>query len=463
MKLLRVLYSWKTLAVFALLVAVAAFSWPREDPPADPRMNGAYAFADGEIVVVVSRTSDTYRAVLPATGEARALYPSGKREYHSGPGWSGETPVEVRVTFEEDASGEITGLTWRREGGEAERARKLELREDVFTFPSDELTLRGKLVTPPGDGPFPAVVLIHGSERYSAVDYYRDPYVLAAHGFATLAYDKRGTGRSEGEYTQDFRVLAGDTVAAVAAIADRSEIDRDEIHLAGFSQGGWIAPLAAAESTVPIASVVVGFGTPLPVTEEDRWGYVYQLRRRGFGDEAIRQADAINAVIEEVVDEGRSDRLGELGRRLDEHRDAPWFVAVRGSDSALGFLAETRIPLRVAHFLFKHSGVAIDRTYSSVPVLEDLDTPMLWIFGGKDSSLPTAASIETLEDIETRLGKPYEIVLFPDAEHGILRFEEGDDGERRLLGLEPEYYDTILGWLRRHNDETRLQGTALSS
>lgn len=452
MKILRALRSWKTLTAAALAVTAAAFFWPREDRPADPRVNGAYSFADGGIVVVVSRTADTYRAVLPATGEARALFPTGGRDYHSGPGWAGEAPVEVRVTFELGADGEVTGLVWRREGGEPERARKLELREEVFTFASGELTLRGKLVTPPGDGPFPAVVLVHGSESYSAVDYYRDPYVLAAHGFAALAYDKRGTGRSQGKYTQDFRVLAGDAVAAVAAVAGRPRIDRQRIHLAGFSQGGWIAPLAAAESPVAIAGVVVAYGTPLPVTEEDRWGYVYQLRRRGFGEEAIRQADEINAVIAEIVDEGRGDRVGELRRRLEEYRDAPWLAAVRGSDSALGFLSGTRLPLKLVHLYFKNFGPAIDRTYSSAPVLEELDVPMLWVFGGEDSSLPTPASIATLEEIKARLGKPYEIVLFPDAEHGILRFEEGDDGERRILGLEPGYYGTLLGWLRRQHD-----------
>src|SRR6185503_10488045 len=56
---------------------------------------------------------------------------------------------------------------------------------------SGELQLRGKLVLPDaatyGPGPYPTVVIVHGSESYSAVDYYYEPYLYAANGFAALA------------------------------------------------------------------------------------------------------------------------------------------------------------------------------------------------------------------------------------------------------------------------------------
>ena len=117
------------------------------------------------------------------------------------------------MSFRTGADGVVEGLEWRRPGGATLSGRRLQLPEETFTFPSGDLALRGKLVLPPassGPGPYPAVVLVDGSESYSAVDYYFEPYLYAAHGIATLAYDKRGTGESEGEYTQNFHVLAGD-------------------------------------------------------------------------------------------------------------------------------------------------------------------------------------------------------------------------------------------------------------
>ncbi len=79
--------------------------------------------------------------------------------------------------------------------------------------------------------------------------------------------------------------------------------------------------------------------------------------------------------------------------------------------------------------------------------------PMLWVFGGEDSSLPTPASIAALEEVKAKHGKPIDVVLFPEAEHGILRFEEVD-GERRLLGFEPGYFTVTVDWLRRHTAKT---------
>ena len=186
--------------------------------------------------------------------------------------------------------------------------------------------MRGKLVLPVGEGgPFPVVVIVHGSESDSAVDHYFEPYMYAANGFAALAFDKRGTGDSEGEYLQNFDVLSEDVLAAVRWLRQQPAIDAERIHLAGFSQGGWIAPLAALKDG-HIRSVLVGYGVMVPVTGEDRWGYVYALQQKGFGDDAVAEADRINDVIEDILDR-RQNRWSELGRLIDAARPEPWFEA----------------------------------------------------------------------------------------------------------------------------------------
>ena len=185
-----------------------------------------------------------------------------------------------------------------------------------MTFASGELQLRGKLVTPREPGRSRSIVLVHGSGDESAVDYYFEPYLYAANGFASLVFDKRGTGESEGEYLQNFHVLSDDVVAAVQWLRTQSDIDGDNIHLAGFSQGGWIAPLAALKDG-DVRSVLVGYGVMKPVTSEDRWGYVYALRQKGFGEAEIAKADRINTVIEDIVDRrvNRWSELDDAGRR----------------------------------------------------------------------------------------------------------------------------------------------------
>ncbi len=140
-------------------------------------------------------------------------------------------------------------------GGNASRERHepgisspLDLEEEIIFFQSGDLKLRGKLVNPTGSGPFPLLVLVHGSENLSAVDTYTQHYLFARSGFATLVFDKRGTGQSEGKFTGSFTKLADDVVAAIHHMRSLNKIDGRNIGLVAFSQGGWVAPLAATKS-----------------------------------------------------------------------------------------------------------------------------------------------------------------------------------------------------------------------
>ncbi len=54
--------------------------------------------------------------------------------------------------------------------------------------------------------------MVHGSENPAIGNVY--PYMLVAQGVSVFVYDKRGTGASEGDYTQNFELLADDAAAA---------------------------------------------------------------------------------------------------------------------------------------------------------------------------------------------------------------------------------------------------------
>src|SRR6185312_17519435 len=75
--------------------------------------------------------------------------------------------------------------------------------------------LAGQLVMPPGTGKVPIVVLVHGSERASALKFYSLQRQLPADGIGVFVYDKRGTGKSGGVYTQNYLLLADDAIAAI--------------------------------------------------------------------------------------------------------------------------------------------------------------------------------------------------------------------------------------------------------
>ncbi len=122
-------------------------------------------------------------------------------------------------------------------GAERLQGQRIALREQPFAFTSHGDLLRGKIVGPATGEPAIYVVLVHGSERDSASFGNVWQYMLAAHGYGAVVYDKRGTGLSEGGYTQDFHLLSDDAVAAAAALR------RD---LPGSYQVGFWAPARAA-------------------------------------------------------------------------------------------------------------------------------------------------------------------------------------------------------------------------
>lgn len=61
---------------------------------------------------------------------------------------------------------------------------------------------------------------------------------------------------------------------------------------------------------------------------------------------------------------------------------------------------------------------------------------------------PPEVTIAVLERLRTELGKPFETVIFPHADHGIVEFEE-KDRKRIKTNYADGYFSTMTDWLRR--------------
>lgn len=131
--------------------------------------------------------------------------------------------------------------------------------ETDFAVGEGERALPGTLAMPNGDGPFPAVVLVHGSgpqDRDESIGANK-PFLdiargLAAQGIAVLRYEKRTKARPQDFASGDFGVdeeTTNDAVMAVDALRKTPGIDPDRVFVFGHSQGGMMAPRIAAVSS----------------------------------------------------------------------------------------------------------------------------------------------------------------------------------------------------------------------
>lgn len=161
-----------------------------------------------------------------------------------------------------------------------------ELTYQEVTFPNSTggINLAGMLFLPEGDGPFPAVVVIHGAGSSSRDNpwYLTPTQYLQEHGIAVLLPDKRGSESSEGDWrTASFQDLATDTLSAISYLRSNYPDVISDIGLLGMSQGGQIAPIVATQSD-DLSFVINAVGSVTPFDEALIYEENNNLREIGF-------------------------------------------------------------------------------------------------------------------------------------------------------------------------------------
>jgi len=301
--------------------------------------------------------------------------------------------------------------------------------------------LKGRLILPPGEGVVPIMVEVHGSEGANALDFNAFQRFAPASGVGVFVYAKRGSGGSEGRYTQDFHILAEDAAAAVVEARRMAGARAGRVGLHGASQGGWVAPLAA--SLTPVDFVTVGFGLAYGVLAEDSDQVMLDLKAKGWGPEVLEDARKITDVTGAFVASRGAVGFEGLEAVRARYRAEPWYADIKGEFT--GLLLNTPNDQIIAMAPQMDAGTSWD--YDPLPVLSSLNTPMLWIQAEKDTGAPPDATRRRLIDLSGR-GRPITLLEYPDTDHGIIRFETGPDGRRTSLGYAPGYYKAVLDWAR---------------
>ncbi len=328
-------------------------------------------------------------------------------------------------------------------------------REDV-TFDSGGPSLAGTLTLPSGEGPHPAVVLIHGTGPHTrAQDLHGFEMLtamaerLAHDGVASLRYDKRGVAESTGDYDAATSAdLADDAEAAMRFLMGHPAVDAARVGLLGHSEGGMIAPMIAARNR-DVAFVISMAGPAAPPLEGLMRQHEKSLQAAGAPEPVIEREMAQLRTILELTLAEDWEALEALFREVIGEQLATMTEAQREGLGGIDALIEQVMPqYRVWYRYFLQHDTAADWQRVTVPVLV--------LFGGLDSLTDVeehrpalATALEGHGDVTVR--------VFPTANHLFQDAVTGSELEYATLAPEfaPGVLEAITDWLQERTRHDR--------
>jgi pimeloyl-ACP methyl ester carboxylesterase len=317
------------------------------------------------------------------------------------------------------------------------------VRTEEVRFRDGENTLAGVLVLPDSPGPHPAVALVAGSGPADRTYYGVAPHLwrhFASRGIVCLAWDKPGTGKSIGDYNdQSFPDRASEALAAVRYLRERAEVRKEAVGLWGHSQGGTVAPLAAAMSS-DVAFVIEVGGSQVIAWKQDLFRVRSELKADGFAEADIQEAVAFARKRMDLIrGAGEFKDLEASHAAVEQKR---WFGHVGRCDRKLFYSARKMVG------------------YDPGPAWEKLRCPVLVIYGVNDKCLPPEESLPIIRrGLEKAGNQDVSIKVFLKADHGLMRSETGGPKEAREREREkkpghtpdfaPGYVELMSDWINK--------------
>ena len=308
------------------------------------------------------------------------------------------------------------------------------LRQEDVSFRNGDVMLAGTIIFPLGNDRFSAVVVTHGGDpdTRSSAGYRGNAVMLARHGLAVLIYDKRGVGKSTGDWTTSgLDDLAGDALAGVELLRTRPEIRSDCIGVAGHSQGGWIAPLAATLSR-DVAFVIATSASSLGPMAQSLYHNANEMREAGFAEGAIKKAQDLRRRMYGRARVGSVD--DQFLKDLEAASKEPWFVASKLSYPFPPTLApgERRLLL-----------------FEPLPVWRQVRVPVLAVWGSADINLPAQQSHDEIAAALDAGGNMHKILLvLQGMSHGLYQVRP-KSAPWDFPRVDLAYEATVADWINR--------------
>ncbi|MDQ6714163.1 MAG: prolyl oligopeptidase family serine peptidase [Candidatus Dormibacteraeota bacterium] len=388
----------REVAIAALLLFLGGCS-PSAPAQATPSPAPSIKIANFEHYAGAYRSSASVTYIVNGHGHLLNLRDSSFRQLYStslpnrftvGRAFEIPSPKEADVTFRM-AGARADRLTIKPVTGSAVVAARLVFKETDVSVPVAGAILAATITEPPTPGPHPGIVIIHGSEPGTRIDYGVWVGFYASLGLTVVAYDKRGIGASTGTYPGEFAsdsnlaTYAADASAAVRMLASWPGVDPKRVGFYGGSQGGWTVPLAIARNQAPAAFAVLASGPAVSVDQQQTWSAFSASSQIQPG----ASPEAMDAAVRETTSSG----------------------------------------------------------YVPATVLATIRQPLLWVNGAVDRQVPTTVNTEILRSLHH---SNWDIEVLPGVDHGLFENASGlEPDQKRATKLATGLWDLIAGWLAR--------------
>lgn len=310
--------------------------------------------------------------------------------------------------------------------------------EDVG-YNNEGISIAASLFLPTNISKFPMVVLVHGSDSTtrSMGYYYSQAYNLAEKGIGVLLYDKRGCGKTTGNYSlATFNDLSSDAVAGIDYLKKRKDLPISKIGLMGTSQGGWICYKAAKKSK-DIQFLVANVAPAVSLYQQELDRIYYTMLDEGL----------LQVTIDSALNYAKS-----------------YFDFIAGKISWSNFLPLIK---NAEHSTFSDY-IYIPKTATDEDILwwqrneydpaADLSTitcSVLSLFAGNDILVPSASNEKLMNEYLSKSGVKFNIKVFQNCGHDTEVYSSLKGGEWKFpekfwiwKKKAPGFYETITEWIK---------------
>lgn len=263
--------------------------------------------------------------------------------------------------------------------------------EEIEYFNGD-VKLAGLLMTPYQNSKSTAVVFIHGSGVSDRDNfwYMHQAHFLAQNGYTVLLPDKRGCGKSGGEWhTASFDDFSGDIVSALNYLSSNKQSELSKIGVIGISQGGWISHLVNQNTKLDFVIDVVGSSTT--PTEQVKYEVMKEINSSGAPELLANPLSIVFA------------------KRARGKRKIWW----------------------------EKNG-----EFDPIPLMEKSKTRTLKIFANEDENVPVNRSLEEMDKLKNRVPDlPLEVKIFEGSGHALI--------DKETSWIRSDYLEYLKSWISK--------------